>query len=81
MDGLAVWLERELVFLPNRLRSEKPVLTITRYSGIYVYRRLVAMLPGCSLLAGTTRAMAGRGRRTVIGIRPVLVRRFLLEYL
>ena len=34
MDCLAVYLERELVYLPNRLRCEKPVLTVTRYSGL-----------------------------------------------
>ena len=47
MDGFAVWLERESVCLPNRLRCEKPVVTGTRYSGLYIHRRLVAVLPGC----------------------------------
>ena len=32
--GFAVWLEREPVCLPNRLRFEKPVLTVTRYSDL-----------------------------------------------
>ena len=62
MDGFAVWLEREPVCLPNRLRCEKPVFTIIRYSGLIIYRRVAAVLPGCSLLVGTLRAMAGRGR-------------------
>ena len=81
MGGFAVWLERVPVCLPKCIRCEKLVLTVTRSSSLYVFRRLVVVLPGCSSLVGIQRVMAGRGRWPAVDSRPILMRRFLLEYL
>ena len=81
MDDFAYWLEREPVCVPNRLRCVKPVLTVSRHSDFYLYRRLLAVLPGGNSLEGTPRAMVRRSRGPAFGSRPVRVRRFLLEYL
>ena len=80
MDGFAFWLGREPVCVPNRLRCVKPVRTVSRYSGFYLYRQLLAVLPGGSSLEGTPRAMVRRSRGPAFGSRHVRVRRFLLEY-
>ena len=81
MDDFFFWLEREPIYVPNRLRCAKLILMVARYSDIYVYQWLMAVLPVYVSRVYTPRAMAGRSCWPAVDHRLFLLHRIYLKYL